>query len=458
MRLVALFLPLLLQSSCASHAKQSVSLYESGDYAGAARAADQGLADHPGDNGLWQMRVRAALALGDSQAVARAYGSYREHREGEDGELLRDLAIATLGQALASPSVKLKLAAIDAVAIAEIQDLADQVAERMGDDDDRVAAAAAVTVLRGFPQAPGVASQMLHSDDAEARRIAVEGVGKKVGALATIDLEKLAGSDPDPRVRRAAIRWLGQIKDKEAVELLVRQMRHSDEAVRAAAATALARIGIGDLAAFAHKALADRALAVRLAGIDLLVAAKRSDELGKLAEDPDPMVAAEAAIAAHRRDLAGKALDRAATADSWTIRAGAANIATRALGKESAVALAHRLASDREAGVRLAAARVLGHAGQRDAAITVLVQLLPSDSALGAAAELASLGDDRGIKMLDQLVRDAKATADARAAAASAHRGAHVVTPGLVAALADSSGVVRVEAATVLVILAKHDN
>ncbi|MBS1123653.1 MAG: hypothetical protein H6Q90_5881, partial [Deltaproteobacteria bacterium] len=398
--ILALALALGLGPACASRARQSVSLYEAGDFAGAARAADQGLAAHPGDTGLWQMRVRAALALGDGDAVARSYGSYRGHRDDDDPELLRDLAIATLGQALASPSVKLKIAAIDAVATAELQELADQVAERMGDDDDRVAAAAAVAVLRGFPQAPQVASQMLHSEDPEARRIALEGVAKKVGALALADLEKLAGGDPDPRVRRAAIRWLGQLKDKEAFELLARQLRHPDEAVRASAATALARIGIGDLAAFAHHALADRALAVRLAAIDLLVAAKRTDELVKLADDPDPLVAAEAATAAHRPELAAKALDRAATSDAWTTRAGAANIARRAIGKPAALALAHRLLADPEVGVRLAAARVLAHAGERDAAITVFAALLePSnDSALTAAAELASLGDKRGTK------------------------------------------------------------
>jgi HEAT repeat protein len=446
---------LLLLAGCASRAKQSVSLYEAGDYAGAAKAADAGLADHPGDAGLWQMRVRAALALGDGDAVARAYGSYRGHRDGDDAELLQDLAIATLGQALASPSVRLKIAAIDAVASAEIQALADDVAERLGDDDDRVAASAASAVLRGYPQAPQIASQMLRSEDPEARRIAVEGVGKKIGALAVIDLQKLAGGDPDARVRRAAIRWLGQIKDKESVELLARQMRHADEAVRAAAATALARIGQGDLAGFAKKAIADRALAVRLAGVELLVAAKQTDELVKLAEDPDPMVAAEAAIAAKRPDLVTKALDRAVAADAWTIRAGAANIAVRGAGKPAALELARKLAGDKEVGVRLAAARVLGSAGDRDTAIRVFAEALSGDSALSAASDLAHLGDDRGLKTLDAMVRDQKATPDQRAAAASAHRTARRVTPGLVAALADSNGVVRVEAATALVMIAK---
>src|SRR5687768_7396509 len=121
--------------SCANRAKTSVSLYEAGDYAGAAKAADAGLASHPGDSGLWQMRVRAALALGDADGVAKAYAAYRGHRDGEDDrDLLRDLAVATLSQALSSPSAKLKIAAIDAVQAAEIHTLADQVMERLDDE------------------------------------------------------------------------------------------------------------------------------------------------------------------------------------------------------------------------------------------------------------------------------------------------------------------------------------
>jgi hypothetical protein len=53
------------------------------------------------------------------------------------------------------------------------------------------------------------------------------------------------------------------------------------------------------------------------------------------------------------------------------------------------------------------------------------------------------------------VVRDGKLTAEQRAAAANAHRIAHHVTPGLVAALADSNALVRVEAAAALGMLAK---
>ena len=114
----------LTVGACANRAGKSVALYEAGDYAGAARAADEGLASHPGDDDLWRMRIRAALAQGDGASIARSYSAYHQQRGGDDKELVRDLSIATLGQALASPSAKLKVAAIQAVQAAELEALA----------------------------------------------------------------------------------------------------------------------------------------------------------------------------------------------------------------------------------------------------------------------------------------------------------------------------------------------
>jgi HEAT repeat protein len=442
-------------TACANHAKPSVALYEKGDYAGAAKAADDGLANHPDDDGLWQMRIRSALALGDADGVAKSYATYKQKRGDDDNELLRDMAVATLGQALASPSQRLKIAAINAVQAAEIEALAEAVAQRMGDDDDRVAASAAVAVIRGYPQdAVQTATEMLRSEDPEARRIVIDGIGRKFGEYALIDLHK-AANDPDPGVRRAAIRWLAKQKDPEAVELLERNLRHLDEGVRAAAASGLARIGRGDLPAFAHRALADKALAVRLAGIELLVASKRNAELTQIAQsDADPMVAAEAAIAVNRKDLAQTALDKAAASDQWTIRAGAANTAVR-VDKSAANALARKLMTDSEVRVRLAAARVMLASGDKAGAQAIFEQALGTDAALSAATDLARMNHERGTQALSDAARDPKATPDQRAAAAAAHGTAHKVTPGLVAALADPNGVVRVEAAAVLVLLAK---
>ena len=80
-----------------------------------------------------------------------------EHRDSDDKELLRDLAAATIAQALASPSTRLQIDAIEAIQSLEINALADAVADKMESSDDRVAAAAAIAVLKGFPQAPQLA-------------------------------------------------------------------------------------------------------------------------------------------------------------------------------------------------------------------------------------------------------------------------------------------------------------
>jgi HEAT repeat protein len=450
----------LVLLGCGGHAQRTVALYEAGDYAGAARAADADLAAHPGDEALWQMRVRAALAQGDGPGVAKAYAAYRARLDGDDDrELVRELVIATLGQALGAPQPRLRVAAIQAVEAAELEPLAEQVAQRLRDDDDRVVAAAAVAVLHADPTAPRAAGDMLRSEDAEARRIAVDGIGRKVGKLAIADLEAAAG-DPDPRVRRTALRWIGQLKDDGALELLTRRLHDDDEAVRAAAASALARVGAGNLAELARVALADPALAVRLAGIELLVAAHARAELAGLAGDPDPMVAAEAAIAAGGGPPAARAIERAAAAGAWHVRAAAANLAVRALGKDAAVALARTLVADPEPAVRLAAARVLAHAGDPRAAAAVFAAVLsaPDLRALrvDAAIDLALLGDPRGVQALDDAVRDTAHDSAARAAAAAAHQAAHHITPGLVAALADDSGDVRVEAAAALAMLTRH--
>jgi HEAT repeat protein len=453
---------LALAAGCAGHAGPVVAQYEAGDYAGAARTADTELAAHPGDEALWQMRIRAALALGDAAGIAKTYAAYRARLDGEDDRaLLRDLAIATLGQALTAPSVKLKIAAIEAIEAAELEPLADQVAQRMRDDDDRVIATAAVAVLHGAPDAGQAVGDMLRSEDAEARRIAVEGTGKKIGKPALGFLEA-AGGDPDPRVRRAALRWLGQLRDQAAVPLLTERLRDADEAVRTAAASALARIGpIGptgaaQLVELGHAALADRALAVRLAGVELLAAAHATAELAALADDRDPTVATEAAIAAGAGPAAARAVERAASSPAWAVRAGAANLATRALGKDAALALARRLAGDPELAVRLAAARVLGHAGDRAAAAAIFAAALATDRQIDAAVDLAMQDDPRGAQALDDAVRDPVHGAAHRAAAAAAHRTAHRITPGLVAALADDSGAVRVEAAAALALLTRH--
>ena len=133
------------------------------------------------------------------------------------------------------------------------------------------------------------------------------------------------------------------------------------------------------------------------------------------------------------------------------MRAGALNLATAALGKGPAGDRAARALADAQVAVRLAAARVLAAAGRKDEAITAFAGALSADpdDRIQAAADLARLGDARGVAALTDLAQHADSAARRRAAVA-AHLTARRITPGLVAALADPAPDVRVEAARAL--------
>ncbi len=202
--------------------------------------------------------------------------------------------------------------------------------------------------------------------------------------------------------------------------------------------------------------LADKALAVRSAGVDLLAASHLADDqLVALADDPDPLLALHAAMAVRLRpDLAAKVVARGITAPEWMTRAGIANQLVAAVGKAKRRARSPTSCWAMPTSTCGSPPRVdaFAHAGEADAAAQVFAGV--ADDAQ-AAADLAELGDPRGVERLTALVVDQKRSAEQRAAAAEAHRFAHRVSPGLVAALADPNAVVRVAAAATLGALAK---
>jgi HEAT repeat protein len=464
--LVSAALASALLGACVSAAtKESVRLYEQGNFRGAAGAADRGVAADRDDEGAWRMKLRAALALGDAKALADGYAAYGVARGGDDAELLAELAQATIAQGLTSPSVALRIGAIRAVEESELLDLADQVASRMEDRDDRVVATAAAAVLRGYADAVAALDEMLHSEDAEARRIAVDGLGRKVAKLAVADLSA-AADDGDAGVRRTALTYLSALRDPALVPVFQRHVADADAAVRAAAVRGLAEISTkraavasAELAALVAPALADPAIGVRLAGVALAKAlGDRAGLQGRMA-DPSATVAVAAALALDAGAAAlAPLLDRGLAAAEWSERVAALN-QVAVLGAAAAVAKARAALGDADVGVRLAAARALAHAGAKAEAIAAMTAVLDSKDAtaerrLEAAVDLAQAADPRGPAALDQAVRGA-ATADERARAASAHRLARKVTPGLVAALADPSGPVRIEAASALAAMSK---
>jgi HEAT repeat protein len=352
-----LVLVALLMACASAGAKRARALYDRGDYAGAVKVADAELATAPGDDDLWRVRIRAALAAGDAPG---ALASYLGWRKGDDHDraLLRDLAFDTIDAGLRAPSAAIQVQAIQAVEELEIHDLSFAVAEQMGDDDDVVAAAAAIAILRGYAQAPQVATEMLSSEDPAARAIAVTGIGKKVGRFAADDL-RAATADPDARVRRAAVVALSEQGDAATIELL-RTLAVKDPAgdVRANALAALAKRRPD--AVLGARALGDSFLGARLAAVELLAAAKDRGAIDRLLTSADLPVALRAARAASwNRKGATIALDRALTDVEWTTRAAALGAMSSIVDKAGALTRARHAAKDPSVDVRLAAGRAL---------------------------------------------------------------------------------------------------
>ncbi len=442
----------LVAAACGPSAgvKRAQTLLDRGDYKAAADAADQELGKTPNDGQLIRIRIRAALGMGDARDAVARYRTYRAGRPDEDLAALRTMAMTTLWQGLTSPSAQVQVQAIQAIERLEIEAFAHDVGDRMGDDDDAVVAAASIAILRAFPQAPDVATEMLKSEDPRARAIAVEGIGRKVGKHAAEDL-RFAAVDPDPRVRAAAVFAIAALADPADTERLSELTGDRSAEVRNAALRALSRGKRGDLGAVAERALADESLGVRLAAVDLLVASRGRPAARPLLTHADAMLAAYAARALKDPQAGAAAVDRALADAAWTIRAGAVTLLAAALGTEGARPRAEKATSDPTVAVQISAARLLAYMGDRERAIAVYAAALSSaevDDRVGAAAELAHLGDARGAATLEELA--ATTEPGVRRAVITAHRAARVITPGLWGALADEDASNRIEAAAAL--------
>jgi HEAT repeat protein len=456
----------LLQGACgpSAAARRAQALYDRGDYAGAAAAADSSLRSDQGDDDLWRVRVRAALAQADAAGIAAQYDAYRAARGGaDDAALLTDMAMATLKQGLGSPSRDAKVAAVMAVEDLMLMPLADQVAELMNDADPRVMAAASIAVLRGYPGAAYAATDALASDDPVARAIAVAGIGQKVGAIAGDDLRKMA-ADPVASVRAAAIAAVAPLTDDASRAVVDAALDDRDPVVRAAAADALARRKGGVTAAQVAAALGDAERSVRIAGV-AMAKAHDAARVAPLLADADLHVALAAgrALGSAGGAAVSALFERAIASDDHAVRAAAINGWGGVFGKAAAATRARALLMDPSHAVRRAAARALAYGDPAAAGEAGLVlRQIAEDPKAGAvattaAAELAALGDRAGETLLGAQLLTA-ASAEARQRIVLAHRNvAQRVTPALVAALADVDGEVRVMAAAALVALARAD-
>lgn len=432
--------------------KRAQAFLDRGDYPGAAQAADSELGKSPADAALHRIRLRAALGMGDAKGAVDHYRAWRAGR-GDDLPGLRTMAMTTLWQGLRSSSAALRLQTIRAIERLEVEDFAQDVGERLGDDDDAVAAAAAVAVMRAFPQGGEVARQMLSSDDPAARAIAVEGIGRKAGVRAADDL-RAALTDGDPRVRAAAAFAVGRFGDGADTARLVTLAGDPSADVRAVAVRALAANQRGAQDGVVDRALSDPALGVRLAAVELAFAGHGADAARGLLGHRDPMVAAQAARLVKDPAAAAPVLDRALADADAAIRVGAIGLAQVTLGKALALPRLRNALADSAPAVRVAAARALAYLGEPAAAIAALADVAAGadpDASVDAAAELAHLGDPRGRATLErQAASDDPAV---RHGVVLAHLTAHVITPGLWLALADDLPATRLDAAATLIYL-----
>jgi HEAT repeat protein len=458
MHAVTRLLPALLAlAACAGSAesRRAETLLESGDYAGARRAAEQGLERAPRDRLLWRIRMRALLGAGDARGAVALYASWRDLRGGDDPDALLALARTTLWQGLRARSPAIQSAAVQAVERAELEELVPDVAKLVGSEDELVAAAAAAALLTAHPQAPEVIVGLLGSDDPAVRVLAVDGIGRKAGEHARADLVPML-ADRDPRVRRAAVVAVARFAGADERARLVALARTDpDGSVRAQALRGLAGSDLDGAVELGRQSAADRFLGARQAAVELLARVESpaaAAALDALADSTDLPVALAAAAARLRAGAAPDAglFDRALADAAWPVRAAALN-AAHAAPRALALALAGRGLADRRIEVRLTAARLLLHLGHPERSRAELAAALTHRDPyvrIDAAIDLCRMGDARGPAPLERLARSDDD--EVRAAAVHAHASIGRSTAGLVAALADPAAELRLAAAEIL--------
>lgn len=455
-----------------------------GNYAEAERLATDGLERDPSDRDLWRVRVRAALEQRAALRAVELYRTYEQQRGDADRELLEDLAFTTLWQSLSVPSPLVKRAAIVEIERLEIERLAESVSRLLGDDDPTVWATAAVAILRAHPDAPALVARALDDSNPRARAIAVEGIGRKLGARARADIEA-ALDDPDPAVRAAAVGALHRIADAptDDARLAAVAAADADGAVRARALAALVgdRDDSGDRAeqrvaattalAAARKALADPYLGARLAAVAIIDRRGGDAEtalLGDLGAGQDEFVAARAAVALARRGDANRAfriVRGLLDSSEWSVRVAALNTLSQLRNQGAAAETAAPLLGDPDLRVALAAARAMLAAERLDEAVGVFraaAAVEDESIRLQGAVDLVRVGEARGLEVLaalgqsnDPAIRKGAVRAHLRVRDAD-YRDLPdpALADGLVSGLADPSAEVRVvAAATILDIL-----
>lgn len=205
--------------------------------------------------GAWWLRRRIFGVFGPGEIYSQVVETLRDPLAPEErrayaaealGEFLTHAGLEPLAEAAVSdPSAKVRLSAVGALARMGHAGPRGELAAAMGDEDPKVrlAALGASVGMSGFADVDAVIAR-LADDTAEVRRRAAQVLGTSRVTSAVTHLLELTSSDtePDARVRAAAVFALGRIGDPAAKEAVHAAREDSDPFVRDAARIALRRL------------------------------------------------------------------------------------------------------------------------------------------------------------------------------------------------------------------------
>ncbi len=293
-------------------------------------------------------------------------------------------------------------------------------------------------------------------EDREARRRAIEELGRSGDERQVAPLVEALRGDRDFLVRSAAAEALGNLKSELGLPALIAALDDASPDVRAAAALALARLG---------KPQGNPALRRRLRDLEPIVRSAAAQALGKLGDgqalpdlinclaDAEPEVrtsAAEALGALGRRE-AVEPLLRTLGDSNMYVRSRAA-MALGTLGDPRAVPAVSELLLDKERTVRASAAEALGRFRDRQAVLPLLDALRDREAVVrqNAAFALGKIGDETAADGLVDALRDEDARVRARAVDALGALAVPRTLDAIVDSLRDGDALVRTMAVQAL--------
>jgi HEAT repeat protein len=330
--------------------------------------AQQVLRTRPASHDALSLLVAAQVGAGQPLLALDAYDGWLASSKHEDLFLLQPVALGVLRQLAAHKELRVKAAALAALAEAgdaeaqrELQELLSEQNAPAGLDADLAASGdqAAITRLETQIGPKGVRDKS-SSIDALARANSKSSAPAIVAAL----------SDPAPPTRMAAANALAELEATDAIPALKKALGDPDPAVRNMIAVALARLG-DESSGVTMQSLAQSPIGeLRLQAAQ---AAARQNPQGSWAEnvqgllrDPDPMLKLKAMRVllefGRQSEALTAALGAALSDDTPAVRTEAARLLREVSQQQPGVenpAYLRRLLRDRVPDVQIEAARAL---------------------------------------------------------------------------------------------------